>query len=348
MLLDKLRGWLVFFRAHTGMLEAPIPALGAAVAIGTLWSYEVALWALAGLLYHYAGYGQNSYYDWKNGYDKDDPHKQHHPLNTGLLDPDRAKLAANLMVVASVFYVVLLVGLDPLPLLILALALISGLMYNLFGKEITHKYAFLAVAHSALFLIPYAHYTGGLGIFALLVFGALVVHHSFQIAISGDVKDIEQDESSILDKIGVVVCDRQGDGIKISHPTIELKRNIYHKSRVDLIVTAVSALQAALVLVAIYYIMSWYTEVFTLIVLYSALALSMWFLSIRITADGTYVRDDRLRNIAAREVVGFWMIYTAFIPVIGYTAYFAAFVMCILYLMTHLKFMWGTYLRPKV
>ena len=346
MVAQKTKQWLIFFRAHTGMLEAPIPAFGAAVALGSLWRVEVAAWAVVGLLYHFAGYGQNSYYDWEKGYDKDDPHKQHHPLNTGELDPERAKFAANSMVVATVIAVVMLTGFKLVPLLLLAVALLSGVSYNLYGKSVTHKYILLAVAHSMLFLIPYTVYGNGNARFAVMIFYALVIHHCFQIAISGDVKDINQDESSLLNKIGVV-WKSEADLI-VSYDGTLKDGVVRHTRNVDVIITFITALQASLVLVALGIITESPAQRLDLGFIIMLSSVALWLVSIRIVRGGPYIRKQRMRNIAIRELVGFWVIYMALIPIIGGIAYMFAFLMCILYLFTLSQMMWGTFLRPKV
>ena len=346
MVAQKFKQWLIFFRAHTGMLEAPIPAFGAAVALGSLWRVEVLAWAVVGLLYHFAGYGQNSYYDWEKGYDKDDPHKQHHPLNTGAINPERAKFAANGMVAATVLAIVMLTGFTVVPLLLLAVALLSGLLYNLYGKSVTHKYMLLAVAHSMLFVIPYTLYGNGNARFAAVVFLALVVHHCFQIAISGDVKDINQEESSLLNKIGVVWED--GADLVVSYDGTIKDGVIKHTRNVDVIVTFVTALQVAFALVALCLTELSLEPISGIVFLMLLGSISLWFVSIRIVTSGPYIRKQRMRNIAVRELIGFWIIYMAFIPIIGGMGYAIAFILCILYLFTLSKAMWGTLLRPKV
>ena len=336
----------MFFRAHTGILEAPIPALGAAAALGTLWDLQVALWAIVGLLYHYAGYGQNSYYDWEKGYDKDDPHKQHHPLNTGEIDPDNAKVAANGLVAATVVLIVSLAGLNLLAISLIVVAFASGVIYNVYGKSIEHKYIFLAIAHSMLFLIAYATYADTVTPYALLIFLALVVHHSFQIAISGDLKDIEQDEGSVLEEFGIEW--RTTDTVSgVSDIGID-NGFIRHTTKVDFRITLLTLTQVGLTALALWILhMDNPVTTRTMTVLFS-LGIALWLSSLRVVTDGPYIRKRRMRNIAVRELVGLWTIYAALIPVIGELGYIIAFVLCVSYLITHSRFMWGTFLRPKV
>lgn len=349
MVLEILKQWLIFFRAHTGILEAPIPAMGAALALGGIWRVEVILWAFVGLLYHYAGYGQNSYYDWEGGYDKGDPHKQHHPLNTGAIKPSIAKIAANGMVFLTLLVMLLVIGPEPLPIALLLIALICGLIYNTKGKELTHKYLFISVAHSMLFLIPYSLYTGTITPYAFLVFVALVVHHSFQIAISGDMKDIMQDESSVLDAIGIRVTDECIFRYEEEEePFVIGSSTIVHTKNVDLVIAGVAGLQIGILLPVMYELSrSAITDLY-FIAVFSGLSMSLFLISLEVVKRGVYDRSERMRNIALRELVGFWLIYAALIPVIGFDGFIVGFTLCILYLVGHSRFMWGTLLRPKV
>lgn len=343
MVTNKIRQWFVFFRAHTGTLEAPIAALGAATAVGTLFDPRVALWTLIGLLYHYAGYGQNSYYDWKNGHDKDDPHKQHHPLNTGDIKPSAAKWAANSAVLAYLVATLWLVRFNLVGIAITLAAFVCGLGYNLVGKKVKHKHLLLSISHSSLFLIPYSTYAT-LDLFALLIFIALVVQHTFQIAISGDIKDIHQDESSILSDLG----------IKLRLMSLfggEAEYRIRTSDKARLTVAVLTAIQICIVLSAIsgdfINTASSITKAVTFALVASG-SIALMYLSGLVIHSGRYKRPKRLQYISMREVVGFWLIYVATIPFIGINGYLIALILSVCYVIIHSKFMWGTYLRPKV
>jgi len=337
---NKIRHWLVFFRAHTGTLEAPIAALGAASAIGTLFDTRVAIWAFVGLLYHAAGYSQNSYYDWKNGYDKDDPHKQHHPLNTGDIKPQHAKWAANLAVVGYLAATLWLVRFNPTGVAITLAAFVCGLGYNVVGKQIKHKHLLLSISHSSLFLIPYSTYQT-LDLFALLIFIALILQHTFQIAISGDIKDIHQDESSILNDLG----------IELRFNMTSTNYSLYSSSFGKLVVWLLVFAQISVVMLALLNrfvpTAHFLTMILTLIVLL-LLSSALLYISHLVIHTGRYKRTKRLRYISMREVVGFWTIYIATIPIIGMKGYLTALFLSVFYVIIHSKFMWGTYLRPKV
>lgn len=339
MTIEQLRQWLIFFRSHTGMLEMPIAAFGAAAALGTIWEVEVGLWAIAGLMYHYAGYGQNSFYDWNNGYDKDDPHKQHHPLNTGDIKPRHANIAANGAVILTIVYMVFIARQSLTAILLIGVAVVCGLLYNIVGKVFTHKYIFISIAHSLLFLIPYTVYANDIELFAILIFLALVVHHVFQIAISGDIKDIEQEESSVLNIIGISLnstVDEFGNSIKVLDKTTTANIFIISISVLQIFLTVESAI-----------VMGYLPDIYfgSIVGILGGLLIS---LSMFIVSSKEFIRSKRMKYISVRELVGFWMIYAALIPVIGINQYIVGFILCILYLIIHSRFMWGTIIRPKV
>jgi len=344
---EKLRQWLIFFRAHTGTLEAPIAAFGAAAALGTVFDPRVALWALVGLLYHYGGYGQNSYYDWDNGYDKDDPHKQHHPLNAGSISPRVAKHAANIAVLGYLVITIWLVMSTPVAVAITIGAFVCGLMYNVIGKRVKHKWLLLAISHSSLFIIPYAHYSG-IDLFSVLITIALISHHAFQIAISGDIKDIGQDESSMLNEIGIYsskakVWNQFGEESKSSSQRIRCSL------KAILAVVTITSFQIATVLVVnVLHYNTLNTDVLLLTLTIFMSGLCLIYLSVSIVKTGEYNRETRLQQISVREVVGFWTIYIAIIPIVGINGYLIALILTISYVIIHSKFMWGTILRPEV
>lgn len=348
MVTNKIRHWLVFFRAHTGSLEAPIAGLGAAAALGSVFEPEVVLWALVGLLYHYAGYGQNSYYDWKNGFDKDDPHKQHHPLNTGAISPRIADLAANGAVVSYLAVTLWLVRSSLLAISIALGAFVCGIVYNLLGKKFTHKYIFISISHSSLFIIPYALYSA-IDLFAVLILTALILQHIFQIAISGDIKDIGQDESSLLDSIGIE-CYKIGVFSKDSQEYKSKGFNIRCSMKAVVIVILLTLLQGSLSLYAVKkaaLVVTIQEQLAALILIFIGI-FSLLMLSGHIVKTGEYNREKRLRYISLREVVGFWTIYAALIPTIGLIGYVIALILSVCYVIIHSKFMWGTLIRPQV
>lgn len=199
-----MRSYLRLTRAHTVPLEAVPTLMGAALAAGTVWSIDVALWCVAGILYHLAGYGHNSVSDWKRGYDKNDPYKQHHPLNRGTISPDVAKSLVGWLLVITVIYAAALAYPDPQALSALALGVIFGVLYNTHGKVTELKFIYISIAHTSMFVAPYLA-LGGDPSWSPFMFGLIFVFLwvVFQISVSGELKDITQDESNLLKEFGV-------------------------------------------------------------------------------------------------------------------------------------------------
>jgi|APHM01.1.fsa_nt_gi UbiA prenyltransferase family. len=151
--VESTRSWLQLFRAHTVILEAPMALIGAAIGVGTFVDPRVGAWLLFGALYHIVGYGMNSYVDWKKGFDKDDPMKQHHPLNTGDIDPETAKKVIYGLTGALVVYLFALTYSSPPAVGLSVLMIVSGLIYNYFGKYTILKFVPISIAHTLVFFI---------------------------------------------------------------------------------------------------------------------------------------------------------------------------------------------------
>lgn len=337
MTVNKVRNWLILFRSHTAMLEAPIAAMGAAVALGQVFTVEVIYWALFGVLYHFTGYGLNSYVDWKKGYDKDDPFKQHHPLNQGSLDPHTVRVVLYCLLVFTFVYGAILAWPSTLALIAISVMVVCGMVYNYWGKEISYKFIPITIAHSLIFAVPYLTY-GSVDLILVAAFAALIFHHTFQILISGDIKDITQDESSLLDRIG------------IKYEEVEDYSNgiIVTSLLASVIVISLSLLQAASTYTIIGY-MSLTEEKWMLSVIVSSIFFLATFReSSKVVESGKYVRPDRISHMSHREIVGYWGIYGAFIPIIGHVEFWLMFSLTLIYLFAMSRFLWGTFIQPQV
>lgn len=195
-----MKEYLQLTRAHTIPLEAVPAAIGASLAVGEFWSTSVLLWIIAGALYHLTGYGQNSYSDWKSGFDREDRHKQHHPLNSGAISPKRAKWTVYSLFALTAIYVAYLVYPSPLGYAVMATGVISGVIYNYLGKRTVFKFVFISLAHTSMFVLPYISLGGEIR--DLLFLSGLMYVFTwvmFQISVSGEIKDItEFDEKNFL------------------------------------------------------------------------------------------------------------------------------------------------------
>lgn len=190
-----------FTRAHTAPLEAVPALIGALLATGGSITLHVVGWGVFGVLYHLTGYGMNSYTDWKKGYDKDDPNKQHHPLNTGEIRELDAVMFMWIIAIFTAGLAFILSIHSAHAIALIAAMVISGVAYNLFGKETILKPIPISIAHTLVFVIPYIALGGEINIlfYALTVYVYLWI--LFQISVSGELKDFWQDEANFLKRI---------------------------------------------------------------------------------------------------------------------------------------------------
>lgn len=330
---NKSEAWLKLFRAHTAILEAPMAVLGAAVGIGTLWDVRVLGWALFGVLYHFAGYGMNSYVDWAKGFDKDDPNKSHHPLNTGELSPKEAKYG----VVASLALLIILgevlAGFSRIAHVCVVVMLVSGSAYNFLGKYTRFKFIPISIVHTMVFVFPYLVYTQEIGNAGIILSAAFFIHHVFQIMISGDVKDITQDEASLLYDMGARVRE------------VPLRGNVFEAGlTVQLIGYGLSIAQISAA-VSLSVIMSGFTYPVLAVI---ALGSWMFWQTDKVIGDGIYDRGLRVEAMSKKELAGIWMLLASTISIITVNGFLAIVGVSLAYFFPMSKFLWGNWLKPEV
>jgi len=327
--VETIRQWLILYRAHTVVLEAPMAMAGAALALGELADPRVAAWGLLGAVYHIAGYGMNSYVDWKKGYDKDDPNKQHHPLNTGSISPSTAKYNIYFLIAAFAIFALALSGFRPIGFLCLGVLLAGGLAYNYFGKITVFKFIPISIAHTMVFVFPYMIYDGEIstGFIALTI--AYFTHHVFQIAISGEIKDIKQDEANFLKTMGADVV-TQLNGDENFHPGYAI---ILVSVLLVIEVGAISAAGIALSkpgvwVVVLFLLTAWLT-----------------YDSYNLISYGPFIRDKKLSTMSRREIAGYLCIHSVTVTVIEFGILTAGM---IIYFVAVSKFMWKDSILPQV
>jgi 4-hydroxybenzoate polyprenyltransferase len=327
----------VLFRAHTAILETPLAVLGAALALGTVFHIDMLYWILFGVAYHCIGYGMNSYVDWIKGYDQNDPHKQHHPLNTGDITPRAARNAIFGLLIGFIVYALWLGSFSLVAVVGVALMLVAGVTYNYLGKVTEHKYVPIAIVHTMVFVYPYITYTTELIPSLLLGAAAFFIHNVYQIAISGDIKDIEQDESSIIRSMGARVYEEQ-NGARV----IDIGSNVRSIALTLTIVESTLALSI--------YAIEIETVVFNNVFILPLVVMTIWLLRehFTLTQIQPYDRNTLLSAMARRELAGIWMIAAAFSPHIGAGGFAAIVAVSAVYLLATSRFMWGTWLRPDV
>jgi 4-hydroxybenzoate polyprenyltransferase len=330
---DEVVAWLRLFRAHTAILEVPLAVTGAVLGLGTFWHIDVVAWALFGVIYHFAGYGMNSYVDWKKGFDKDDPYKQHHPLNTRTLSPSEAKKGVYAVLCVLIITALVLTGPTLQSVGLILLMLVSGVAYNYFGKLTSLKFIPIAIVHTMVFILPYQTYSSGFSILSLLVAGAIFTHQVFQIMISGDIKDITQDEASLLQDMGAQVMEiSNGEKILTTGDGVQVAGYFLVILEISLIVSVLTLGSTTL----------------THIVITSAFSAAMLYYSDKVIQDGVYVRTRRIRSMSLKELSGVAMILTSITAVVGATPVFVVLGANLAYFLPVSKLLWGNWVRPEV
>lgn len=322
------RRFLRLTRAHTVPLEAVPAIVGAALATGTVWSLDVALWGAFGALYHLTGYGMNSYSDWKNGYDKEDEWKQHHPLNSGGISPEAAKLTVVSLLALTFAYIPLALNPSPGAVGVLVLGLASGVVYNELGKRIEGKFLFIAIAHTSVFVAPYLSLGGDID--RMFLFGAAYVFIwvTYQISVSGEVKDITTDEANFLKELGA----RTIDGAVI-FPDVCL---IYGY-----------ILKSLNIILAIGLILLGDQNMWSLFVVAILGALSLW-LNEELLKTDIYCRMTRIENMSTIEMFTLVIFCISYTSTLGAQAVGAIILGSGVWVILGNRYIWGTWVAPRV
>ncbi|MGA1792326.1 MAG: UbiA family prenyltransferase [Thermoplasmatota archaeon] len=340
--MGNLRDWLQLFRSHTSPLEMTITITGSALAVGTIWDIKVLLFLIFGWLYHNAGYGHNSAEDYIQGYDQDDPNKVHHPLQRGVIDPRTARYVCIVLVFLSFLYGIFISEFNWTAMVLLAIITFMGAVYNAAGKRMKGKFIPIAIAHSLL--LPFAFFGSGgnietipgypyfaevAGLAVILATAYLVIQIIYQIMIEGDLKDIDMEEASFLKTLGASV-----------------ENGLFTSS---IFARAFSYVTKSLSLAVLFWLINAGGGGFIPYAVLSAFAVFMLVLDDKLMGDRKWDHSDTLRSMAVMEVLSTFALVMAAAPLIGGTLE-ALMVMAfnIGYFVVLNRFLWGTFLRPRV
>lgn len=317
-------------------LEA-IPALmGAALATGTLWDESVAAWGVVGILYHLAGYGHNSLADWIKGHDRDDPNKQHHPLNAGTISPKRAKWFVWMLMACTAVLTTALAAGSILAITGVGLALIGGLIYNYFGKRTEFKFIYISIAHSMMFAIPFfalgGDVTSGAFQFGMIY---MFLWIAFQISVSGEIKDIAQDDSNFIRDLGTDFTMRHASR---RGPTIEFSTYVKQYAYSLKLLTVITSMLIAIWLKSL-------PRVYLLII---PISLAMFATSVQLLKNGGWNRRTRIANMSLIEMFTAYLFIVSFTNVIGILSVAALIFSSTLWVIIGNKLLWGTFVAPEV
>ncbi|EGQ44060.1 MAG: hypothetical protein J07AB43_01190 [Candidatus Nanosalina sp. J07AB43] len=162
---------------------------------------------------------------------------------------------------------------------------------------------------------------------------AYFAHHSYQIAISGDLKDMEQDEASLIQTMGME-SSTNGDGIVY-----------FSTSGISLVFAyALTIVQCFCVLYAVFLTSPSTVEV----IVTAALLAIVVAITDEMLKQGRFLRSRRLKWISLKEFVGYTAIHFAAVTTLSYWLYGLVVLSMVVYLASTSKFIWGTYLVPQV
>jgi hypothetical protein len=155
---------------------------------------------------------------------------------------------------------------------------------------------------------------------------AYFIHHVFQILISGDVKDIRQDESGVIKDIGMSITPTDGG---------EYILNVL--PRVVALSYIIAILESIFVIGVLLYLEP------SLRVIITTLLLAAWMIIEvdGIISEGIYNRQRRVSAMSRKEVAGLWMIFASFAGELGTGSILAIIGGSILYFVPISVFMWG-------
>lgn len=335
-MIERLKAWLQLGRAQTypaDLLLVMVPFMMGSPNLLQILTVSVLMFFV-----HWSSFGENSVLDFTQGYDKTDSAKSHHPLCDGRINVTSAinvmHTTKALSAVAAIFLIVLWSPNPTMAMAALFLWYAFGTAYNAgLSKETIFGFVpimlcFMAMGAWGWFLTHAVLDTLG---WAYIFYSGTVI--LFQIAWSGNLKDIEQHEkSNLLEKLGArihVVNDR---GLKRFYPGF--KATLFGLTSKCLGITALLILcfvQSPLGLDKI---------------IWTALMISGMFIMMgKLLIPRYWDKPKELRNMSLMEI------FSIFAPVGLLLDWVSAgilltFALGWFYLAN--KWMWGTKLYPKV
>jgi hypothetical protein len=173
---------------------------------------------------------------------------------------------------------------------------ILGSSYNFFGKYTDYKFIPIATSHTLVFVYPYLHYTlpwenlSSIDMAFILLTGGYFIHHCFQIAVSGDVKDFNLDEAGLLRKYGAEIKKYKG-----VHQVFMPGKRLHIISWLSTLV-CISISFIALNTIGSDYISLGIIFVFSFATLYQ---------TEKVIEVGKYDRDERIKSMSLKEISGY-------------------------------------------
>lgn len=329
--LHNWRAWLIFMRPHTASLTWSVALLGYLAAGGELFSWGALAAFKLGLIWHITGFTHNNIADYK--YDLTDPNKQHFPLVNGTIPYKYAKIFVAKAFIVLGIVIFWVAGTNIAALTVAAVGVASGVIYNLYGKRHYWKPIPIATCFASIPLLTYLSTGKEPGFLIWTITGVVFLQIVFQIAVSGELKEIEQaSEKNILRALGAKVVGTEWRGYYF--------QGSIGVTSLGWITKASQLILAAQLLVKSEELLSWIA-----FILISAFIL---LFSAELTGSGKWDRGKRVKKMAMVELLSYWILVAALAQTIGVAEALLLFFAMPAWFMALNKVMWGTWVAPKV
>lgn len=326
-----IEDWLQLFRAHTApatILLITIPFLAGG---GTLFSFQGILLILFAWTSHLTSFGHNSLMDFQGGWDKEDPHKQHHPLCRGVISLKQANNVIHtllfVLAISGICLTFLGTGNQFYAVICLLLWIVAGHGYN-DGLSKTLLPSFLPINTSIAFAGLFGYFLAAqeFSMFSLMIALYIFLTIWFETSIEGNLKEIQAREENLLVWMGAK-CDGKH----------------FHPGRYVIIYGFLIKLAAIYIAIVLLRGQPLWLGAIALI-----FQIMMIFLALLLMMPQKWNRRTILKYCALEEVLSIYLLCIILLPIIGYLEGLALMIGGIIYFYLFNKVEWGTKLTPMV
>ena len=320
----QVRRWLQVFRAQTASATIILILMPYLYGGGELFDWRTILLFVYAVLVHWASFGHNSLMDTANGYDLQDPHKQHHPLVSGEISLERAhNVIDSMLSILTIFGALLPIfvlnqGNPTYALAAFAIYISAGHWYN-DGINKTSPFGFIPISLAMLMLGGYAyflaakHLTTGAMLLVLYIFLTIW----YEISVEGDLKDITVPQRMSMKSLGCYVKDGY---LYVSNVAKAYASIIKIASVVVLVLLGFNVFVVPFVVLMLYY-------------------------HVLIIKNREYDRKRLIRCFSLEEIAS---IYAVLFAVLNPLYALIIIVVTIAYFVVMNRMLWGTFVAPKV
>jgi 4-hydroxybenzoate polyprenyltransferase len=323
-----LNAWIRQVRIHTSCLTQAGLVIGLLLA-GETNLLKYVLFMLFGVIFHAVGFTANNYFDYK--YDRTDESKAHFPLVTGeisLLDTKRFIIAGTVLGTLLGIY---LSNLRILSIAFLVGATSFGFLYNYSNKFMPYcGPLWITISFTCLPLFSYFSVTDAWSLSILFVTEYTLVLMFYQIAVEGNLKDINVNQANILIALGTKV----ENGV------------IRHSLSSKVFMAKLVALKFIIMFIFIWFTIDMWNIIQACI--FSLLMVILLSESYELGKDQTYDNTTIVRNCALTEIFTYLLLATCLEFIMGWAWYVFLLVYPVAWFIVWNRITWGTTIRPRV